>query len=112
MRVVAYLRVSTDRQAEEGLGFDVQEQAIRAWAKHGGHRVVAWTRDEGVSGSNDAACECGASWLLFIDSDADLVSTHLRVQGAALAEPSPEPRLARTRAAVRRCCRESASRHR
>lgn len=52
MKLVAYLRVSTDRQAEEGLGLDVQEQAIRKWAKAQGHRVVGWYRDEGVSGSN------------------------------------------------------------
>jgi len=52
MRIVAYLRVSTDRQAEEGLGLEVQEQAIRAWAKAEGHRVALWCRDEGVSGSN------------------------------------------------------------
>ena len=52
MRVAAYLRVSTDRQAEEGLGLEVQEQAIRSWAKERGHRVVAWCRDEGVSGGN------------------------------------------------------------
>lgn len=52
MRVVAYLRVSTDRQAERGLGLDVQEQAIRRWARANGHRVVGWLRDEGVSGSN------------------------------------------------------------
>jgi DNA invertase Pin-like site-specific DNA recombinase len=52
MKGVAYLRVSTDRQAEEGLGLDVQEHAIRTWAKQHGHRIVCWTRDEGVSGTN------------------------------------------------------------
>ena len=52
MKVAAYLRVSTDRQAEEGLGLEVQEQAIRRWARQHGHRVVLWARDEGVSGSN------------------------------------------------------------
>jgi DNA invertase Pin-like site-specific DNA recombinase len=52
VKLVAYLRVSTDRQAEEGLGLEVQEQAIRAWARINSHRVVLWTRDEGVSGSN------------------------------------------------------------
>lgn len=51
MRVAAYLRVSTDRQAEKGQGLGVQEQAIRAWAKAHGHRIVAWFRDEGLSGS-------------------------------------------------------------
>jgi DNA invertase Pin-like site-specific DNA recombinase len=52
VRLVAYLRVSTDRQAEEGLGLEVQEQAIRSWARTHKHRVVLWARDEGVSGSN------------------------------------------------------------
>jgi DNA invertase Pin-like site-specific DNA recombinase len=52
MKLAAYLRVSTDRQAEEGLGLDVQEQAIRKWATVNGHRVASWHRDEGVSGSN------------------------------------------------------------
>lgn len=52
MKLVGYLRVSTDRQAEEGLGLEVQEEAIRRWAKTHGHRVVVWGRDEGVSGSN------------------------------------------------------------
>ena len=52
IRVVAYLRVSTDKQAEEGNGLDVQEQAIRAWARANGYRIVGWFRAEGVSGSN------------------------------------------------------------
>ena len=52
MKIVAYLRVSTDRQAEEGLGLEVQEQTIRSWARTQGHRVALWTRDEGVSGSD------------------------------------------------------------
>jgi DNA invertase Pin-like site-specific DNA recombinase len=50
MKVVAYLRVSTDRQAEEGLGLEVQESAIREWART--HEIVAWFRDEGLSGAN------------------------------------------------------------
>jgi DNA invertase Pin-like site-specific DNA recombinase len=52
MNAVAYLRVSTDRQAEEGLGLDVQQHTIRAWAKKHGHRLIAWASDEGVSGTN------------------------------------------------------------
>jgi DNA invertase Pin-like site-specific DNA recombinase len=52
MKVAAYLRVSTDAQAEHGLGLDVQRQAIRAWASQHGHRIASWHSDEGVSGSN------------------------------------------------------------
>ena len=50
--MVAYLRVSTDRQAEEGLGLEVQADAIRVWAKANNSRVVDTFADEGVSGSN------------------------------------------------------------
>lgn len=49
--VVAYLRVSTDRQADEGYGLHVQEAAIRDWAKTNKRRIVAWYRDEGISGT-------------------------------------------------------------
>lgn len=37
------------------MGLQVQEDAIRRWAKAQGHRVVEWHRDEGVSGSNGLA---------------------------------------------------------
>jgi DNA invertase Pin-like site-specific DNA recombinase len=50
VRVVVYLRVSTDKQAEDGLGLDVQRKAITAWAKDAGHRIVATFQDAGVSG--------------------------------------------------------------
>lgn len=52
MKLTAYLRVSTDRQAEEGLGLEIQERAIRKWAKTHGHKVIAVHKDEGISGSN------------------------------------------------------------
>jgi DNA invertase Pin-like site-specific DNA recombinase len=52
MKLVAYLRVSTDKQAEEGLGLDVQRHAIREWAKASGHTIRVWATDEGQSGSN------------------------------------------------------------
>jgi len=59
VKLVAYLRVSTERQAEEGLGLDVQDRAIRRWARDNGHRVVLMTRDEGVSGSSDVDARLG-----------------------------------------------------
>jgi DNA invertase Pin-like site-specific DNA recombinase len=51
-KVVGYLRVSTDRQAEEGHGLDVQRQAITKWAKESGYRLSGLVADEGISGSN------------------------------------------------------------
>lgn len=51
MRIVGYLRVSTDKQAERGHGLDIQERAIRAWCKREGHKLAALYRDEGISGT-------------------------------------------------------------
>lgn len=62
MRIVAYLRVSTDRQADEGFGLEVQEQAIRAWARGQG-RIVAVCKDR-VSGSTDAIDRPGLAQAL------------------------------------------------
>jgi DNA invertase Pin-like site-specific DNA recombinase len=39
MRLIAYLRVSTERQ-EDGLGLDVQQDEIRAWARRHRHKLV------------------------------------------------------------------------
>jgi len=52
MKIAAYLRVSTDKQAEEGLGLDVQEAACRTWAKANQHKLVTTFTDAGISGSN------------------------------------------------------------
>lgn len=59
MLLVAYLRVSTDLQAEQGLGLDVQRHGIRDWAKANGHRILRWHSDEGVSGSNGVEARQG-----------------------------------------------------
>jgi DNA invertase Pin-like site-specific DNA recombinase len=48
MRLVAYVRVSSEGQLD-GLGLDVQEQAIRRWARKHGHRIVEVCRDEAQS---------------------------------------------------------------
>ena len=54
MRVVGYVRVSTDRQAEDGLGLDVQRDAIRKWATANGLATVTC----GIAG---ASTRCGPS---------------------------------------------------
>lgn len=64
MRVVGYIRVSTDKQAEEGLGLEVQEAELRRWAKAHGHRLVDVVRDEGRSGAADVAARPGLAEAL------------------------------------------------
>ena len=51
MGAIGYARVSTERQAERGLGLDVQETAIRATARERGYKLARIVRDEGVSGA-------------------------------------------------------------
>jgi len=50
MKAIGYVRVSTGRQAREGVSLDVQEERIRAWAKANGATAVSIFRDEGKSG--------------------------------------------------------------
>lgn len=69
MKVIGYLRVSTDRQAEEGLGLEVQEQAITAWAEDHGHDLVGILRDEGISGSNGIDTRIGLADALDVLRD-------------------------------------------
>jgi DNA invertase Pin-like site-specific DNA recombinase len=64
VKVVGYLRVSTDRQAEAGLGLEVQEEALRSWAPANGHRLVKVLRDEGISGSNGIETRLGLAEAL------------------------------------------------
>ena len=47
---VAYLRVSTDEQAESGAGLAAQRNAIEAVAAVRGWTITAWHEDGGVSG--------------------------------------------------------------
>lgn len=50
-RAAIYLRVSTDDQATEGYGLDVQRERCRAQAIAKGMQVVAQYADEGLSGT-------------------------------------------------------------
>lgn len=52
-KAIGYIRVSTAKQAESGLGADAQRDAIERWAKQQGIAVAAVHADEGVSGSTD-----------------------------------------------------------
>lgn len=50
MRLVGYLRVSTD---DKGQNPDRQKDVISAWAKNHGHEIIRWVVDEGTSGATD-----------------------------------------------------------
>lgn len=52
MKLAAYTRVSTDKQAESGFGLAVQKHTIAAWAASNGHKITAWHEDAGESGSD------------------------------------------------------------
>lgn len=41
-KLVAYVRVSTDQQANEGISLDAQRSSIAAWALANGHTISAW----------------------------------------------------------------------
>ena len=94
MRLVAYLRVSSETQLD-GFGLDSQEQAVRSWVKVNGHRIVHTCRDEGVSGTFDAADRPGLASALdalaggtadgLVVARLDRLARSLAVQEAALA---------------------------
>lgn len=50
--VVAYLRVSTDEQADSGAGLDAQRAAIEAEASRRGWTIAAWHVDAAASGKS------------------------------------------------------------
>ncbi|GAA4407317.1 recombinase family protein [Tsukamurella soli] len=95
MKVVGYLRVSTIEQAEHGFGLDSQRAAVRAAATAGGHRVVAWCSDEGISGAKPAADRPGLTDALemirdgkaqgIVVRDLDRLAREITVQEAVLA---------------------------
>jgi DNA invertase Pin-like site-specific DNA recombinase len=68
-KVIAYLRVSTRSQAEDGIGLRAQEMEIREWCKERGHRVVGVFSDEGVSGTLDVADRPGLGQALMTVED-------------------------------------------
>jgi len=51
MKIIGYLRVSTDQQVESGLGLDAQRAACENHAKKMGLEVAQFFSDEGLSGA-------------------------------------------------------------
>ena len=53
-QAIGYIRVSTDKQASEGVSLEAQTAKIRAWADLNEYELVAIHSDEGLSGSGVA----------------------------------------------------------
>ncbi|MFE3430042.1 recombinase family protein [Streptomyces sp. NPDC059171] len=95
MKLVAYIRVSGAGQVSDGFGLDVQEKAVKAWAKAHGHRIIHVSRDEGVSGATEALDRPGLSEALLLIREGkaeglliprlDRLARALTVQEATLA---------------------------
>ena len=52
MECVAYVRVSTEKQVEEGYGIDSQKRDIQLFAAKNGMLISEWYVDDGYTGSN------------------------------------------------------------
>lgn len=51
MKIIGYMRVSTDQQTESGLGLEAQKKAIEDYATKRRQSIAAFYQDEGISGS-------------------------------------------------------------
>lgn len=93
---VGYVRVSTDRQADQGFGLAAQKAAIQRWASGSQLKVLAVLADEGVSGTTEAVDRPALSSALRMLADGearalvvprlDRLARSLSVQEACLAQ--------------------------
>jgi DNA invertase Pin-like site-specific DNA recombinase len=105
-KAVAYLRVSTDRQAAEGVSLDAQREKISAWCTLHDCELEAVYVDEGLSGKRadnrpqlqaalDHVCKAGGVLVVYSLSrlarstrDTIAISDRLQKSGADLASLS------------------------
>jgi DNA invertase Pin-like site-specific DNA recombinase len=99
---VVYIRVSTERQAQEGVSLDAQEAKCRAWCDALGYQIAGTFTDAGISGKRmdtrpgllaalDQACRAKAALVVYSLSrlarstrDALAISDRLDKAGADL----------------------------
>jgi DNA invertase Pin-like site-specific DNA recombinase len=95
LKLAAYVRVSTETQAREGLGLDVQRAAIEEWCQDNRHAVLSWHEDvrSGRNGGDDrpalaealAAVQDGTVGGLVL-YNLDRLARTLHVQEAVLGQ--------------------------
>lgn len=71
MRLIAYTRVSTDEQAQQGVSIAIQPQQLIGYAAAQGHSLVRLISDEAVSGSVPLAKRKGGAELLAALADGE-----------------------------------------
>jgi DNA invertase Pin-like site-specific DNA recombinase len=75
-QAIAYIRVSTSEQAEDGVSLDAQRSKIAAWCEVMGYELVQTFADEGISGHSmekraglqaaiSAVCACGGVLVVY-----------------------------------------------
>ena len=52
MKAIGYIRVSTERQADEGVSLEAQKARIAAWCAANEYELVAVHVDAGISGKS------------------------------------------------------------
>src|SRR5258708_7689560 len=65
-KAAGYIRVSTDEQVTHGLGLEIQERSIRAFAESQGYELVDLVADPGISGATRPSERPGFARLLEI----------------------------------------------
>ena len=74
MKAIGYIRVSTEKQATEGISLGNQQERIRAYCQYKGFELVDTITDAGVSGSLNKARSGFIDLLNQIDeTDIDVV---------------------------------------
>ena len=99
---VAYVRVSTDAQADSGAGLAAQRQAIETFAKTNGMTITGWFEDAGVSGAAAIEDRPGlvAALAALRRGDVLLVAKRDRLARDTFAAMSIERAVSKLRASV------------
>lgn len=69
MKAVGYIRVSTEKQAKEGVSIDNQRERIKSYCDYKGYRLKEIIEDEGVSGGKNREREGFVSLLNRIEQN-------------------------------------------
>jgi site-specific DNA recombinase len=81
-----YIRVSTEEQASNGHGLEIQDRAIRSFAESQGYRLIDVVSDPGVSGAKRPEERPGFQKIIETSPSAEVLS----LAGVENSTASPE----------------------